>query len=236
MGIRKKCLNKGMFIFLQAYLLSNWQLLPYYLLSLLSTDNCPGLALCHALLLILLQNLDQKLLTSIGNTPVFELSLMSSCSVKVSCYRLHISPEALTLWKVVDRPSFWGLKFLLLLATIFLLLLDTIFLLSCKLRPFVSISFNSFYIEMIGTWTSGSFRGWRQFCICRKAEASCSGSAEENVVEPCSVVFAESKAHARIEGAPGMKQEFGYNEFKCRILRSRRSLWFHNDRNETVNN
>ena len=216
--------------------LSNWQLLPpYYLLSLLLTDNSPGLALCHALLLFLLQNLDQKLLTSIGNSPVFELSPMSSCSVKVSRYRLpYISEETLSLWNVVARPSFWGLKFLFLIAITFLLLLDTPFFLSCKLRPFVFISFDRFYIELIGAWTSGSFPGWRQFCICRKAEAFCSGSAEENVSEPCSVVFAEGKAHARIEGAPGMKQEFGYNEFKCRILFEYRS--FRNDQDKIVNN
>lgn len=82
-------LFQGMFIFLQAYLLSNWQLLPYYLLSLLSTDNFPGLALCHALLLFLIQNLDKKLVTSIGNTPVFELMSFYSWKFHVIGHIFH---------------------------------------------------------------------------------------------------------------------------------------------------
>ena len=112
----------------------------------------------------------------------------------------------------VARPFFWSLRFLFLLVITLLLFLATILFPFSKLTPFSFTSFNNIHTEMIRAWTSGSFAGWRHFCVCREAGASSSGSAEEHMLEPCSVVFTESKAHARIDGAPGLNQQTLYKE------------------------
>ena len=83
-------------IFLQAHLFIKLTVIALLSRSVifLKTLKClrtdfPGFSPRPPLLFFLVQNLDQKLLTSVGNTPVFALSLVFSCSVKVSCYRLY---------------------------------------------------------------------------------------------------------------------------------------------------
>lgn len=139
-------------IVLQAYFV---QINRYCLIvspSLQSTDISPGLALCHAWTLILLAT------ESTSKTAYIHWIHPCICTItNISLFRegfllsdIYFTGDFDTLRKVVARPSFCGLNFLFLLATAFLLLLATILFLSCKLKPFFSISSNSFYIEMIG--------------------------------------------------------------------------------------